>query len=882
MRIFRVPQSYFLSMSAGSWLRRASVHWAKTLSLPWSADPTETESRSILAWFAIAGQLALFIALVYLLRLETNALVRVLLVALAGWCVHYFLPQRYRLPFFVLLSFAAIAAVFANLGPNWHHWRFEGLIDAAWIAAIGLVLIGIVHLPIAFGWRVLALVGAGCGLAAARMDWIATPWTRAVWPVLASMFMFRLIVYAYEMRRDQRMATVSERLAYFFMLPNVCFPLFPVVDFRTFRSSYYNADRHYIYQTGIQWMFRGAVHLICYRIVYQRFVIDAADVHNQIELLQFIIWPFLLYLKVSGTFHIITGILHLFGFNLPETHNLYFLSSSFTDFWRRINIYWKDFIMKIVYYPLYFRFRRWGESVALVSATLLAFVATWLLHNYQWFWLRGTWVFTWNDFLFWMILAVLVTINALYEMRHGRTRRLRGGALSWNGALQTAGRTIGVFVVICLLWSFWSASSVPQWFSVFDTVGVKGPGKTTPALVLVAVAAIIGIPALALARGGADRQYSFQRSVASVAVCGLIAVCISLPVVHDRLGETVSTAMADIRTPNLNSRDNANLERGYYENLVNVGAFNPELWIVYGQRPPDGWEGLNESPLIEFTGALPTTYLRPISQADFKGTRVHINRWGMRDKDYEKLPSPGTLRIAIVGSSHVFGAGVADEETFEGLLEQRLNEQAADSGYRHYDVLNFAIGDYSSLDILAIIEDRVLSFKPNYIFYFEHSGLVPRMIEKVVKAIQNGSAYRYDFVRDIVRESGIDTSTDPDVLTRELKRYEERLLRVIYSRIVETAKREGVGVSWIYLPRPDEGTSPELERRLAAEAGFNVLDLSGVYDGYDWRTLLVAPWDKHPNATGHRLIAEKLYEVLQQHQDLIPLNLAVAPPKEDR
>ncbi len=61
---------------------------------------------------------------------------------------------------------------------------------------------------------------------------------------------------------------------------------------------------------------------------------------------------------------------------------------------------------------LYFRFRRWGESVALVSATLLAFLATWLLHNYQWFWLRGTWVFTWNDFLFWMILAVLVTINA--------------------------------------------------------------------------------------------------------------------------------------------------------------------------------------------------------------------------------------------------------------------------------------------------------------------------------------------------------------------------------------------------------------------------------------------------------------------------------------
>ncbi|TIN47044.1 MAG: SGNH/GDSL hydrolase family protein [Mesorhizobium sp.] len=340
--------------------------------------------------------------------------------------------------------------------------------------------------------------------------------------------------------------------------------------------------------------------------------------------------------------------------------------------------------------------------------------------------------------------------------------------------------------------------------------------------------------------------------------------------------------MADIRAPNLNSRDNENLERGYYENLVNVSAFNPELWIVYGQRRDEGWGNLHKTPLSEFTGALPTIYLRPLSQADYKGKRVHINRWGMRDQDYEKIPAPGTLRIATVGSSHVFGEGVADEEIFEGLLERRLNEQAADSGYRDYEVLNFAVGGYVPLDVLAITEDRVLAFKPKYIFYFEHTALIPRMLKRLATAIQNGSAYRYDFVSDIVRESGIDPSADREVLQRKLTPYGERLLRAIYSRIVEAAKREGVGVFWIYLPRPDERTSPELERRLAAEAGFNVLDLSNVYDGHDWRTLLVAPWDDHPNAAGHRLIADKLYEVLQQHRDLIPLNLAVAPHKEEQ
>ena len=60
---------------------------------------------------------------------------------------------------------------------------------------------------------------------------------------------------------------------------------------------------------------------------------------------------FLLYLRVSGQFHLIVGLLHLFGFRLPETHKLYYLAHSFTELWRRINIYWTDFMMKPVFYP---------------------------------------------------------------------------------------------------------------------------------------------------------------------------------------------------------------------------------------------------------------------------------------------------------------------------------------------------------------------------------------------------------------------------------------------------------------------------------------------------------------------------------------------------
>src|SRR5262249_52420626 len=153
---------------------------------------------------------------------------------------------------------------------------------------------------------------------------------------------------------------------------------------------------------------------------------------------------FLSYLKISGQFHIIVGLLHMFGFNLPETHHLYLLSSSFTDLWRRMNIYWKDFLMKILFYPAYFRLKRFGATTAMVMSTLFVSIATWFLHGYQYFWIRGSidyaWQdaplneelgrlsmalikafnFSWQDSVYWTIMTSLVVANTLYETKKGR------------------------------------------------------------------------------------------------------------------------------------------------------------------------------------------------------------------------------------------------------------------------------------------------------------------------------------------------------------------------------------------------------------------------------------------------------------------------------
>ena len=45
--------------------------------------------------------------------------------------------------------------------------------------------------------------------------------------------------------------------------------------------------------------------------------------------------------------------------------------------------------MKLFFYPTHFKLRKMGTLWALSLATLATFLATWLLHSWQWFWIRG-------------------------------------------------------------------------------------------------------------------------------------------------------------------------------------------------------------------------------------------------------------------------------------------------------------------------------------------------------------------------------------------------------------------------------------------------------------------------------------------------------------
>jgi alginate O-acetyltransferase complex protein AlgI len=409
-------------------------------------DPRHQRARTDpLHFLTLITQLTLLLAVFHVFRIEQfgpkdSGFFLMSAIAFGAFAVHYWLPFRFKERFWIGVSLVSAAALL--------DWRVMlGLFGAG--AAFYLVL----SRDIRYHWRI-GLVAASFAVA---MGACATGHFMHFWAPFGSIFMFRMIIYAHDLRYMKGRPPLNDYLAYFFLLPNHYFQFFPVIDYTTMRVSYYRRDINEVAQQGVWWICRGASHLILYRIVY--YLRDITTVHSLGSLLWYLVVSFLLYLRVSGQFHIIVGILHLFGYDLPETNHKYLLSRSLMDFWRRINIYWKDFMVKIVYFPVYFRLRKKGILRAQMTGMAAVILVTWVLHSYQSFWLTGKLVFGWTDTLYWGILGILVTANVWMEYKQParRTAPRRLAVLRQSFSVAVTG------LVVVTLWALWNAPTVAAW-----------------------------------------------------------------------------------------------------------------------------------------------------------------------------------------------------------------------------------------------------------------------------------------------------------------------------------------------------------------------------------------------------------------------------------
>jgi hypothetical protein len=376
-------------------------------------------------------------------------------------------------------------------------------------------------------------------------------------------------------------------------------------------------------------------------------------------------------------------------------------------------------------------------------------------------------------------------------------------------------------------------------------------------------------------------ESSFARAVASCGVLLLTWLLLEANVLPD----TAHTALSDIANTGLNEADLEMQTRNYYREVSDVnigrvaglGKFLNEIGL---KAAPKGDDGTAEPPALGRTSIVHQNHaflpweLNPSAEIVFQGHPLRTNRWGMRDKDYEKSPPPDTYRMALMGASNSMGNGVSVEDCYADVLEERLNADLAGKGYAHYELLNFSVGGYELTDRLYVASEKIPEFEPDIIFVVVLVRDVDRAVyQRVAERLMNRIPLHFEFLEQIAREAGAEPGDRDTKLRQRLHPFRARLLKGCAEEMKRLSDRTGIPVVAVVLNLLVGPTEQDLldAASICEGAGVPTLRIFNAYEGYAEDQVYIAPTDRHPTPTGHRLIADEFYSIMLGHPVLGPM-----------
>lgn len=817
----------------------------KTLDIP----SATSRNHAFFSWVRILIQLGLITLVISFFGIEADLGLPTFWYLLMGsFAINLLTPIQHR-PAVLFFSFAAILAMFM-------HWT-----GAVKVLAAGFFLMGLCHLPVSLGWRKLLVFLSGIVLMLMVLDYLPSPFGEHQLRVVTTIFMFRVILYLYELNYEKEPVTIWRRLNYFFLSPNIIFPLFPIVDYKTFNRSYYDEEAVKIYQKGADLILVSICCLLIYRGVYQFGIPNLRDVTGLGGVLHYMISTYLTVIRLVGLLSLSVGMLRLFGFNLPKIFNHMFLATSLVDLFRRINIYWRDFLTKVIYYPIYFRLRKIAPASAVTISVMITYFFTWFFHVYQWFWVLGSDPLRENSFIFWGVFGVVATVNSLSNQVGAKSELVPNITYSFI----YIGKVLSTFLLMSMLYSMWVSPSFDAWLKLL----VIGLMDTTEHWLILGVwllalwLLISIIHHLFLRYSNTENLLdNLQKLVGPGLTVGLFVFTLSFYTLQHKNSEV----LIFIENIGLNDKDDLDEFAGYYDEILSVKPdVASRLWGFERNDQETGVERLADTKVNRPVQTVMLNEFIPHSQGTFKGKKISINKWGFRDRNYSLEPEPKTIRIAIVGSSPSMGAGVSDEEVFEQLVEDRLNANYGSDSLR-FEILNFAKSSIGIYHHAYLLETKIHQFKPDYILNIEHCRPFLGYMRKL-KRIVDAKVPMYHELDSVVTHTPIpteDMGTDADK-----EKYGKVLAGWGFKHFVQLSVKYDIQPIWVFVPPISKTNFLAEYLNLAKAAGYkDIINLESIFDNYHQKLLQVGKSDRHPNVLGHRLIADGLYIALVEYFDL--------------
>lgn len=136
----------------------------------------------------------------------------------------------------------------------------------------------------------------------------------------------------------------------------------------------------------------------------------------------------------------------------------------------------------------------------------------------------------------------------------------------------------------------------------------------------------------------------------------------------------------------------------------------------YAMRGIPFWETSLESLDPIYCGTHP--YLPAVFRKNSRLKRqdLFINNIGFRGPDISMPKKNGSLRIAVLGGSTIWGCGISDEESCPRILEAKLRKEFPQ---KETEVINAAVPGYNSMEDLINLITKVLPLKPDIVVVYQ-------------------------------------------------------------------------------------------------------------------------------------------------------------------
>lgn len=215
------------------------------------------------------------------------------------------------------------------------------------------------------------------------------------------------------------------------------------------------------------------------------------------------------------------------------------------------------------------------------------------------------------------------------------------------------------------------------------------------------------------------------------------------------------------------------------------------------------------------------------------------------------------------------GSGVEDDETFENLVEERLNEPGDIGPYERVEILNFGMPGFSVFQEMRLQDLKVLGFDPDMVLCVVHVNEEVMVRRGLRGAISEDGDLIYPWLEELVARSGARSGMSLVKIQRLIQPYLPEIMEGSMRTIAETARRDGITPVVLYVPLTKEDLSRSSYRRrevqkAAKRAGFLMLSVEDAFAAHDPDDLVLTEWDSHPNALGHRLIADAIMAELER------------------